>query len=403
MRVQASTQIAAPIEAVWEIASDPERALSFMSGITRWEVVSDLATGLGARYRMLLRVGSAEVGGLIEIVEWDDPCDFAWTSVTGIDQRGRFRLRTAAPGKTRVELRLAYGVAGAGLSGWLAERIAAPIVRGHLGRTLHQLKRLVEYEQMREHAAQTLRAHRTPWSVLPAARPVAPAGSACSKPASWLVPRLVPAGFQSSGAFIALEHAGDRADQLLYRHCGRVKDSGIPPKAEDNHSIGDPQSRRQVVGHQQDRNPPFVSRLPHRVEHVRGLANTERRRWFVEDQQPAAPGQRASDGNGLLLTARELEHARLGQIVTHPQAQQPQVLGAVDEHPFLVDEPQPAEQARPQELATEEEVRGNVEVRSQRQVLVDRLDAMRVRILGAAQLNGVPVDANLAGIRRFDP
>ncbi|MGI8863316.1 MAG: SRPBCC family protein [Solirubrobacteraceae bacterium] len=154
MRVQANTEIAAPIDAVWEIASDPGRALSFMSGMTRWEVVSDSATGLGARYRMLLRVGSAEVGGLIEIVEWDPPCDYAWTSVTGIDQRGRFRLRPAAPQKTRVELRLAYGVAGAGLPGWLAERIAAPTVRGHLRRTLHQLKRLVEYEQMREHAAQ---------------------------------------------------------------------------------------------------------------------------------------------------------------------------------------------------------------------------------------------------------
>jgi uncharacterized membrane protein len=153
MRVQATTQIAAPIEAVWAIASDPERALSFMSGITRWEAASDPSTGLGARYRMLLRVGSAEVGGLIEVVEWDDPCDFAWTSVTGIDQRGRFRLRATTPGKTRVELRLAYGVAGAGLSGWLAERIAAPTVRGHLRRTLHQLKRMVEYEQMREHAA----------------------------------------------------------------------------------------------------------------------------------------------------------------------------------------------------------------------------------------------------------
>ena len=102
---------------------------------------------------MLFRVGSAEVGGLIEVVEWDDPCDFAWTSVTGLDQRGRFRLRTTVPGKTRVELRLAYGVAGAGLSGWLAERIAAPTVRGHLRRTLQQLKRLVEHEQMRERAA----------------------------------------------------------------------------------------------------------------------------------------------------------------------------------------------------------------------------------------------------------
>jgi hypothetical protein len=45
---------------VWAIVSDPTRALSFMSGITRWEVASARATGLGARYRMLLRVGSAE-------------------------------------------------------------------------------------------------------------------------------------------------------------------------------------------------------------------------------------------------------------------------------------------------------------------------------------------------------
>jgi uncharacterized membrane protein len=157
MRVAASTQIAVPIEKVWSIVSDPERALTFMSGITRWEVASDAATGLGARYRMLLRVGSAEVGGLIEIVEWCEPTDLAWTSVMGIDQRGRFRLRETSAGRTRVELRLAYGVAGAGLTGWLAERIAAPTVRGHVRRTVQQLKRLAEYEQLRERAASSRR------------------------------------------------------------------------------------------------------------------------------------------------------------------------------------------------------------------------------------------------------
>ena len=153
MRLSASTQIAAPIEQVFAVASDPARALTFLSGVTRWEVEGEVSTGLGARYRMLIRVGSAEIGGLIEVVEWNPPCDFAWTSVTGIDQRGRVRLRTTGSGRTRAELRLAYGVAGAGLSGWLAERLASRTVQNHLSRSVQALKRLVEYEQMRERAA----------------------------------------------------------------------------------------------------------------------------------------------------------------------------------------------------------------------------------------------------------
>lgn len=157
MRVSAQAIVVAPCERVWDVVSDPKRALSFLSGVTRWEVVSDEPTGIGARYRMLLRVGSAEIGGLIEIVEWVPERELAWTSVTGIDQRGRFRLRDAGEGRTRVELRLAYGVAGSGLTGWVAERVAAPTVTGHLRRSVRQLKRLVEQQQVRERAAQRAR------------------------------------------------------------------------------------------------------------------------------------------------------------------------------------------------------------------------------------------------------
>jgi uncharacterized membrane protein len=145
--------IAAAPERVWAVISDPERALSYMSGVTRWEVASQEPTGLGARYRILLRVGSAEIGGLVEVVEWNSRRELAWTSVTGIDQRGRWRLRGAGEGHTRVELRLAYGVAGSGLSGWVAERIAAPTVNGHLRRTVRRLRRMVEQDQLRERAA----------------------------------------------------------------------------------------------------------------------------------------------------------------------------------------------------------------------------------------------------------
>jgi uncharacterized membrane protein len=153
MRASAKTVIAAPIQTVWEVVSDPERALSFMSAMTRWEVAGDRATGLGARYRMLFRIGSAEVGGLIEVVEWDEPRELAWTSVTGIDQRGRWRLREGTSGRTQAEIRLAYGVAGAGLAGWAAERIAGPAVTRRLRSSVEQLKRLVEHERSRELAA----------------------------------------------------------------------------------------------------------------------------------------------------------------------------------------------------------------------------------------------------------
>jgi uncharacterized membrane protein len=156
MRVGASIDITAPAASIWTFVDDPSRYLHFMSGMTRWEVVGEQASGLGARYRILMRVGSAEVGGLVEVVEHDPGRDMAWVSVVGIDQRGRWRLRASRRGATtvtRVELRLSYGVAGAGLFGWLAEHVAAPTVRGHLRRSLQQLKRQVEHEELRNAAA----------------------------------------------------------------------------------------------------------------------------------------------------------------------------------------------------------------------------------------------------------
>jgi len=158
MRVESSVEISAPPALVWEYVSDPSRYLHFMSGVTRWEVVGAKRTGVGARYRMLLRVGSAEVGGLIEVVEYARDADLAWTSITGVDQRGRWRLRARNEGRTTATtLRLSYGVAGSGISGWIAEQVAAPSVRGHLRRSLQQLKRQVEHEQLRAAAAERRR------------------------------------------------------------------------------------------------------------------------------------------------------------------------------------------------------------------------------------------------------
>jgi len=153
MRIAEHVEVDASRALVWEQIVDPARVLDFFAGVTRWEVEGERRTGLGARYRMLMRVGSAEVGGLIEVVEFQPECDLAWTSVTGVDQRGRWRLRAGRDGGTRLELRLQFGVAGGGIWSWLAEQLAGPIVRGNVRRTLAQAKRAVEHERTRSEAA----------------------------------------------------------------------------------------------------------------------------------------------------------------------------------------------------------------------------------------------------------
>ena len=162
MRLSESIVVSAPPKLVWDHITDASNYLHFMSGFTRWEVEEDDSTiELGTRIRMLIRVGSAEVGGLIEIVELQPERELAWSSVMGVDQRGRWRLREMRDGRTRVELRYAYGVAGSGIPGWIAELAAAPSLGSHLRRSLQQLKRQVEHERLRTEAARR-RADREP-------------------------------------------------------------------------------------------------------------------------------------------------------------------------------------------------------------------------------------------------
>jgi uncharacterized membrane protein len=153
MRLKESVTVSATPQEIWNYIEDPANWLHFMSGVTRWEVDGEKQSGLCARYRMLIKVGAAEVGGLVEMVEWDPPRDLAWNSVTGVDQRGRFRIREIDEHRSRIELRYAYGVAGSGIPGLISEWVSAPTISSHLRRSLHQLKRQVEHERLRAEAA----------------------------------------------------------------------------------------------------------------------------------------------------------------------------------------------------------------------------------------------------------
>jgi uncharacterized membrane protein len=143
MRIERQCLIDAPREEVWALVSDPKHYPRLMHGITRFDHTNDVERAPGARYRMLMRVGSADVGGVVEIVDYDEPADIAWTSITGIDQRGRWRLRETRDGRTRVTFRLSYGSPG-GLMAAVADRISEPMVARNIERSLENLRREFE-------------------------------------------------------------------------------------------------------------------------------------------------------------------------------------------------------------------------------------------------------------------
>lgn len=156
MRVEQDTVVNAPCDEVWDFITDPDNYTRFFTGITRWEPEGRKKRGLGARYRMRMAVGSAELGGLIEVVEYEERADMAWTSVTGIDHRGRWRLRERGTNRTAVTFRLSWNAPG-GLLGWMSDRLSAPFVKRNLRTATEALKRQVEsrYAEKLRQARQT--------------------------------------------------------------------------------------------------------------------------------------------------------------------------------------------------------------------------------------------------------
>jgi acyl-CoA synthetase (AMP-forming)/AMP-acid ligase II/carbon monoxide dehydrogenase subunit G len=145
MRIEESIDLLATPDEIWPVISSAEGLARVIVGVTRWEVEGRRKNGLGTRYRMLMEVGSAQVGGLIEVVECDEPSDFAWTSITGIDQRGRWRIRAQEDGTTRVTLRLSYHSPGGFLAA-VTDQISSRIVKGNIKESLERLRADLEGE-----------------------------------------------------------------------------------------------------------------------------------------------------------------------------------------------------------------------------------------------------------------
>ena len=146
MKVERSISIDRDPKAVFAFVSDLTRYGDFFVGITRWEPLSQKKRGIGARYRVLMQVGSIEAGGVLRIHTWDSPSSIEWEAESGIHQRGRWEL-LGSDGVTDLTLTVEFDLSG-GPVGALVERLAGRIVARNMWATLLAARRILEMESI---------------------------------------------------------------------------------------------------------------------------------------------------------------------------------------------------------------------------------------------------------------
>jgi len=138
MRIEEIVEVQAPADRVWQLIRDPAALNGLDEGLTVEPDPETPAGGLRARYRVLMHVGPVPVGSDVEIIELTQERELAWTSLTGIDHRFRFRLRELGPNRTKLVLR--FGYSSAGPVGLLADLASYGRVRAMLRRLLVAVK-----------------------------------------------------------------------------------------------------------------------------------------------------------------------------------------------------------------------------------------------------------------------
>jgi uncharacterized membrane protein len=141
--IRRSVLIERDLADVFRLISDPDRYREFLTGITRWEPRSRKLRGEGAKFKVLMKVGAAEAGGLVRVTEWKESETIAWEAEQGIDHRGRWLVKPAKGG-TSLELEIAYQLPGP--FGRLVERLAGRTVGRNMAATLLAARRVLEYE-----------------------------------------------------------------------------------------------------------------------------------------------------------------------------------------------------------------------------------------------------------------
>lgn len=156
MIIEHTEHVSASPEEVWQRCGDPVLLGRFLGPEVEVSGIDpDAPLQRGSQYRVLVRVGSALVGGDVIVLESAPPRELTWTAFSGISHRVRLRIRPA-PGGATVHLRLSFDAPG--ILGTAADLVAYPQVWRMVRGALREIRATVEGGQ--DHLTQRSLPHR---------------------------------------------------------------------------------------------------------------------------------------------------------------------------------------------------------------------------------------------------
>ena len=130
-------------EEVFTYVADYRHVPEVMEGISRWEPIGGRATGVGARYRVELRVLGLALRGILRLNEWTEPQAIGWEAVDApVVLRGRWTLIPHRDG-VRVTLRITYDPPAAALGALVAAPLER-LVQSRLRAALERMRQALE-------------------------------------------------------------------------------------------------------------------------------------------------------------------------------------------------------------------------------------------------------------------
>lgn len=134
--------IEVPIATVWDYMSEVSNLPEWMFGLSEMTPLTDQSRGEGAQFQLRIKVG-ARIDSVIEVTRWLDGREIDTASLSGFENKTRWKLTEVDPQTTKISVQIDYDFPG-GFAGKALSKLFEPGVHAAVSASDHKLNSILK-------------------------------------------------------------------------------------------------------------------------------------------------------------------------------------------------------------------------------------------------------------------